>query len=91
MYIEKDKKENDKNYRCRNLIYHSIVFAGHHALAARDVDGEFIGPLSIFYSDHGLLLAEESFRAEREQNRSLEMLRMIQDVQVIVGCLKRLI
>lgn len=49
-----------------NLVRHSVISAGHHTLAAGDVDGELVGPLAVLYPDHGFLLAEEDFGAERE-------------------------
>ena len=71
-----------------HLINLAVVFARDDALATSNVDGELVAPLAVLHAYHRLLLAEEDLRAEGEENRALERLRMVEHVQVVLRVLK---
>jgi hypothetical protein len=66
-------------------IRHGVGFALDNAARAGHVEREAIAPLAGIDANCSLLLAEESFFAEREQDWAFVFRRMVEDVGVLVG------
>lgn len=73
------------------LVNSIVGFTSHDTRGSGYVQGELVGPLSRFDPYRGLLLAEEGFHTEREQYGSFEMGWVMQNVQILIRFLIKIV
>lgn len=70
-------------------VVHAVRLTHNDTARPRHIQREAVAPLTGIDANRRLLLAEESFFAEREQNRPVVLRRMVENVGVLVGLFRK--